>query len=88
MLNSFVIPALQQRQCMGEMIFIQDGVPPHIAVRVQQMLRQTFTTERVISRYFPTTWPPRSPNLSHATSGYGVTLSPRSIKEWSRTWLR
>ncbi|KFM73750.1 hypothetical protein X975_08779, partial [Stegodyphus mimosarum] len=64
MLNSFVIPALQQRQCLREMIFMQDGAPPHVAVRVQQMLRQKFTTERVISRYFPTAWPPRSPDIT------------------------
>ncbi|KFM67194.1 hypothetical protein X975_24756, partial [Stegodyphus mimosarum] len=64
MLNSFVIPALQQRQCLGEIIFMQDGAPPHVAVRVQQMLRQNFTTETVISRYFPTAWPPRSPDLT------------------------
>ncbi|KFM83383.1 hypothetical protein X975_26734, partial [Stegodyphus mimosarum] len=64
MLNSFVIPALQQRQCGGQIIFMQDGDPPHFAVRVQQMLRQKFTTERVISRYFPTAWPPRSPDLT------------------------
>lgn len=64
MLNSFVIPALQQRQCLGEIIFMQDGAPPHVAVRVQQLLRQKFTTERVISRCFPTPWPPRSPDLT------------------------
>ncbi|GBM45099.1 hypothetical protein AVEN_151077-1, partial [Araneus ventricosus] len=31
---------------------------------VKQVLRQTFTDERVISRDFPTAWPPRSPDLS------------------------
>ncbi|KFM72033.1 hypothetical protein X975_15411, partial [Stegodyphus mimosarum] len=64
MLNSFAIPALQQRRCLGEMIFMQNGAPPHIVVWVQQMLRQKFTTERIISRYFPTAWPPRSPDLT------------------------
>ncbi|KFM75033.1 hypothetical protein X975_05140, partial [Stegodyphus mimosarum] len=46
------------------MIFMRDGTPPHVAVQVQQILRQKFTTERVISRYFRTAWPPRSPDLT------------------------
>lgn len=64
MLNSFVIPALQQRQCLEEITFMQDGAPPHIALQVQRLLRETFTEERVISRCFPTAWPPRSPDLT------------------------
>ncbi|GBL83841.1 hypothetical protein AVEN_132714-1 [Araneus ventricosus] len=36
--------------------------PPHINRRVKQFLRQHFTDARVISRHFPTAWPPRSPD--------------------------
>jgi hypothetical protein len=54
MLNNCVIPALQQRQCLRKIIFMQDGSPPHIALLLQQLLRQKFTIERVISRCFPT----------------------------------
>ncbi|GBN08926.1 hypothetical protein AVEN_112595-1 [Araneus ventricosus] len=43
---------------------MQDGAPSHIHRTVKQVLRQTFTDERVISRGFPTAWPPRSPDLS------------------------
>ncbi|GFY28707.1 uncharacterized protein TNCV_3440741 [Trichonephila clavipes] len=37
---------------------------PHITSSVQQLLRQAFTDARVISRSFPKTSPPRSPNLT------------------------
>ncbi|GBM90703.1 hypothetical protein AVEN_154643-1 [Araneus ventricosus] len=36
----------------------------HIYRSVKQVLRQTFTDERVISPDFPTAWPPRSPDLT------------------------
>ena len=42
---------------------MQDGASSRIAVRVQELQRQTFTQQRVISRCFPTEWPPRSPDL-------------------------
>lgn len=64
MLTTFVIPELQQRHRVQETIFMQDGAPPHIHRGVQQVLRQTFTDARVISRCFPTSWPPRSPDLT------------------------
>ena len=43
---------------------MQDRVPPHIGLCVQQFLRQHFTNDRVISRAFRTIWPPRSPDLN------------------------
>ncbi len=43
---------------------MQDGAPPHIGRAVQQLLRNHFTDDRVISRYFHMAWPPRSPNLT------------------------
>lgn len=64
MLTSFVIPQLQQRQCLDETIFMQDGAPPHIGLAVRNVLRQNFTEERVISRFFPVAWPARSPDLT------------------------
>ena len=64
MLENFVIPKIQQRQCLDSITFMQDGAPPHIGLRVQQFLRQHFTNDRLISRAFPTTWPPRSPDLT------------------------
>lgn len=64
MLENFVIPHLQQRNCIDSTIFMQDGAPPHIGRRVKDVLRQHFTDARVISRAFPTIWPPRSPDLN------------------------
>ena len=43
---------------------MQDEVPPRIGLCVQQFLRQHFTNNRVISRAFPTIWPPRSLDLN------------------------
>ena len=63
MLENFVIPQIQQHQCLDSITFMQDGAPPHIGLCVQQFLRQHFTNDRVISRAFPTIWPPRSPDL-------------------------
>ncbi|KMQ82897.1 transposable element tc3 transposase [Lasius niger] len=64
LLRNHVLPALQQRQCVDRTIFMQDGAPPHIATSVKQLLRAQFGVDRIISRHFPTTWPPRSPDLN------------------------
>lgn len=64
MLQTFVVPQLQQRQCLTEMVFMQDGAPSHSGRAVQQFLRQHFTDDRVISRYFHMAWLPRSPDLT------------------------
>ena len=64
MLTGFVIPQLQQRQCLDQIIFMRDGAPPHIALTVQQLLKHHFTDERIIIRSFPNPWPPRSPELT------------------------
>ncbi|GBO04915.1 hypothetical protein AVEN_80951-1 [Araneus ventricosus] len=63
MLKDFVIPQLQQRECLQDIIFMQDGATPHIDRRVKQLLRQHFTDARVISRHFPTAWLPHSPDI-------------------------
>ncbi|GBM95766.1 hypothetical protein AVEN_182714-1 [Araneus ventricosus] len=63
-LRGFAIPQLQQHGCLQDIIFVQDGAPPHIDRRVKQLLRQHFTDARVISRHFPTAWPPRSPDVT------------------------
>ncbi|GBO00911.1 hypothetical protein AVEN_86610-1 [Araneus ventricosus] len=57
LLRNQLIPALQQRGCV-------DGAPPHIATPVKQLLNLHFENDRIISRHFPTAWPPRSPDLN------------------------
>ncbi|GBM66694.1 hypothetical protein AVEN_249517-1 [Araneus ventricosus] len=67
MLRDFVIPQLQQRGCLQNIIFMPDGTPHHIDCRVSschQLLRQHFTDARVISRHFPTPWPPLSVDIT------------------------
>ncbi|GBM23639.1 hypothetical protein AVEN_117389-1 [Araneus ventricosus] len=59
-----LIPALQQRGCVESTIFMQDGAPPHIATPLKQLLNLHFRNDRIISRHFPTTWPPRSLDLN------------------------
>lgn len=64
MLRNFVVPQLQQRGCLDSTTFMQDGAPPHIGRQVQRLLREHFSDSRIISRAFPTAWPPRSPDLN------------------------
>ncbi|GBM35926.1 hypothetical protein AVEN_244990-1 [Araneus ventricosus] len=63
-INYSVIPQLQQRGCLQDIFFTQDGATPHIDRRVKLLLRQHFTDARVISRHFPTAWPSRSPDIT------------------------
>lgn len=64
LLRNHVLPALQKRQCVDRTIFMQDGAPPHIATPVKQLLSAQFGDGGIISRHFPKTWPPRSPDLN------------------------
>ena len=63
MLQAFAIPQLQQRNRLQQTIFMADCAPPYISNKVQQLLRQNFSDNRVISCNFPVAWPPRSPDL-------------------------
>ncbi|GBL99029.1 hypothetical protein AVEN_227536-1 [Araneus ventricosus] len=64
MLRDFVIPQLQQRGCLQDIIFMQDGAPPHIDRHVKQLLRQHFADAwvRSFSLHFPIALPLRSPD--------------------------
>ncbi|GFW97441.1 hypothetical protein TNCV_4991171 [Trichonephila clavipes] len=52
MLQTYVIPTLQQRVCLQETISMHDGAPPHNVSSVQQLLRQELTDVRVNCRSF------------------------------------
>ncbi|GBN29469.1 hypothetical protein AVEN_151827-1 [Araneus ventricosus] len=43
---------------------MQNGDPPHVANPVKRLLSMHFGNDRIISRHFPTNWPPRSPDLT------------------------
>lgn len=63
MLQNDVIPALRVQEFFNEMIWQQDGAPPHFQVDVRNFLDQTFP-KRWMGRRGAVDWPPRSPDLT------------------------
>jgi inhibitor of nuclear factor kappa-B kinase subunit alpha len=59
-LQHHMVPHLRRRR---NIVFMQDGAAPHVALRVRDFLRERFG-DRVISRHFPWNWPARSPDLN------------------------
>ncbi|GBO30284.1 hypothetical protein AVEN_199245-1 [Araneus ventricosus] len=71
MLGDFLFPQLQQRGCLQDIIFMQDGALPHTDRCVKQLLRQHFTDALVISRhFFLKKRPPRSPDITPCDSWF------------------
>ena len=64
MLEDMIIPELQQRGCLSTITFQQDGAPPHIAHKVQNLLRRHFTEDPIISHTFPIRCSARSLDLT------------------------
>ena len=60
----FIITQLQQRGCLSDITFTLDDAPPHIDRRLKSLLSHHFIDARVISRYFPTSWPPYSADIT------------------------
>ena len=58
-----VLPTMQAMPNLSDVIFQQDGVPPHYATHVRDFLNATFQ-ERWIGRRGSIEWPPRSPDLT------------------------
>jgi len=63
LLQTILVPELQNRGVLQDTIFQQDGAPPHIARPVKTFLQQQFG-EKIISRSFANNWPSRSPDLN------------------------
>lgn len=61
MLTEYVIPQLEDMQ--PNVIFQQDGAPPHWGLAVRDFLNQRFPG-RWIGRDGPISWPPRSPDIT------------------------
>ena len=68
-LEQSVTSGIQARRCGTTTVFMQNGAPPHIACCVKQLHRSHFSDDRIISRNFPTVWPPKSPTWILATFG-------------------
>ncbi|UYV67957.1 hypothetical protein LAZ67_5002621 [Cordylochernes scorpioides] len=65
----------KDRQALGEITFKQYGGPPHISCGAKQLLKDTFSKDRVICRHFIHQWPPRSPDLTPCDFWLWGTLS-------------
>jgi transposase len=63
LLQTFIIPQLQQLQVLQETTFQHDGAPPHNTIAVRRFLAEHFGN-RIISRNFDFPWPARSPDLN------------------------
>lgn len=63
MLKNYVLPELRRLNALNDIVWMQDGAPPHIARSVKRLLDQHFG-DRIISRYYPFPWPARSPDLT------------------------
>jgi len=61
MLEHYVVPQLEEFQPW--VVFQQDGAPPHCGLIDRDFLNETFPN-RWIGRNGPTTWPPRSPDIT------------------------
>lgn len=63
MLQEQIYPALLEIPELQDMIFMQDGAPPHWLRTVRDWLDEHFP-ERWLGRDGPILWPPRSPDLT------------------------
>lgn len=61
MLELYAFPQLEHLQL--DVLFQQDGAPPHWSLHVRRALDDTFPG-RWIGRDGPTDWPPRSPDIT------------------------
>ncbi len=61
--RTFFWPEAADLPEIDEIVFMQDGAPPHFSRDVRAWLDETFP-DRWIGRRGPTEWPPRSPDLT------------------------
>ena len=62
-LELFLIPDLHAAG-IRNVWFVQDGATAHTSVSTRQFLSDAFGADRVISKFFNTPWPARSPDLN------------------------
>ncbi|GFV18356.1 uncharacterized protein TNCV_713271 [Trichonephila clavipes] len=66
--ENYVLPELR-RNALNDIVWMQDGVPPHIARSVKGSWISIFG-DRIIPRYYPFPWPARS----HRSDAYGFLV--------------
>jgi hypothetical protein len=64
MISDHLIPQMKLKRSFSSAILQQDGAPPHTANETKDLLVSKFGMNRVISKGFPLSWPPYSPDLS------------------------
>lgn len=84
MLTSYLVPQLQQRGWFRSIIFMQDGAPPHWALKVRDYLNATFP-DRWIGRRGAIEWAPRSPDLTPMDFFFWGVLKDRVYQTNPRT---
>ncbi|GFW94499.1 transposase [Trichonephila clavipes] len=72
MITNFFIPELNNHD-VQELWFQQDGATCHTARATIDLLKDTFG-DRLISRFGPVNWPPRSCDLTHTARLFSVGL--------------
>ena len=63
MLKSYFFPILQKKRLTKQIIFQQDGAPPHYSLEVRNWLNEKFPGKWT-GRRGPIEWAPRSPDLT------------------------
>ena len=63
MLENYVWPKVAVWENIDDLIFVQDGVPPHFALTIRARLDQHFSG-RWLGRRRSHAWPPKSPYLT------------------------
>ena len=57
-MHNYVIPEVQQRNVINDIVWMQDDAPSRIAISVRQVLQQHFG-DSIIAINFAVSWPPR-----------------------------
>ncbi|GFV88846.1 uncharacterized protein TNCV_4608911 [Trichonephila clavipes] len=85
MLQNRIIPSLADKHLLERTDFMQHGAPPHIARRVKDLLRRSYGDDRVLSRHFHHSWPPRSPGLSPDEAHFWLNgyVNKQNCRIWS-----
>lgn len=83
MLRTQFIPALEAKGILLSTYFQQDGAPAHTAIATRNFLTEMFQ-DRWVSKFGPTPWPPRSPDLTSCDNALWGILKPRIIAHKAR----
>ncbi|GFY36636.1 uncharacterized protein TNCV_28401 [Trichonephila clavipes] len=84
MITNFFIPELNNHD-VQELGFQQDGATCHTARAIIDLLKDTFG-DRLISRFGPVNWPPRSIFCGAMYSHWSMRISPKRLTIWKTTF--